>query len=355
MKIVFLSPYPSGRAPSQRFRFEQYLQHLNERGVEIIQLPFWNVTAWDILYSKGKHVQKLLLFVDRYFRRLFSLRSLRAADYVFIHRECTPIGPPIMEWIIAKVLKKKIIFDFDDAIWLPNTSEENRIASFLKWHGKTKAICKWSYKISCGNHYLADFARQFNPRVFVNPTTIDTANLHRGHPLNQRDGITIGWTGTHSTMKYFLTLEPLLKRMKQKHHGLQFIVISNKPPATDLESLTFLPWRKETEIDDLLKFDIGIMPLTEDPWAEGKCGFKALQYMALNIPTVASGVGVNKRIISSGVNGFLCVTMDAWEQALDLLIQDAILRRTIGEKGREKVVQEYSVSSNVANFLSFFE
>jgi glycosyltransferase involved in cell wall biosynthesis len=357
MKIVFLCPYPNGRAPSQRFRFEQYLQSLRDLNVEVIQFAFWSVAAWNILYSRGKYAQKIFGFMGGYIRRFMSLPKLVSADYIFIHRECTPIGPPVVEWIIAKVLKKKIIFDFDDAIWLPNTSEENKIVSTLKWHQKTKAICKWSYKVSCGNRYLADFARQFNPNVVVNPTTIDTEHLHYGHRANtaQSPGVIIGWTGTHSTFMYYLMLEPLLRKMKRKHSDLQFVVISNKPPLTDLESLTFIPWNKATEIDDLLKFDIGIMPLADDHWSEGKCGFKALQYMALNIPTVASAIGVNKRIIDNGINGFLCANLEEWEHALESLIKNPAVRKTIGENGRKKVVQDYSVSSNTSNFLSFFE
>ena len=121
------------------------------------------------------------------------------------------------------------------------------------------------------------------------------------------------------------------------------------------KSLRFVPWSKETEIQDLLQFDIGLMPLTDDVWAKGKCGFKALQYMALCIPVLASPVGVNTIIIDDHINGFLCDSTTEWEENIQTLIEDQELRKRMGEKGREKVVQHYSVESNSSNFLSLFE
>lgn len=283
------------------------------------------------------------------------LFHLNSYDFVFIHREVTPIGPAFFEWWIATISKKKIIYDFDDAIWLANTSEENKLAAFLKWHQKTKSICTWSYIISVGNEFLMAFARKYNKSVVLNPTTIDTENLHR--PLERstpKKTITIGWTGTHSTLKYLDPLVSTLKKIAEKHPDVEMVIISNKPPAFNLPFVRFIPWSKETEINDLLTFDIGIMPLTDDLWAQGKCGFKALQYMALDIPVIASPVGVNSQIIDHGVNGFLCESEQDWLKAFEKLIPDRTLRLKMGRHGRKKVIEHYSVVSNSANFLSLF-
>jgi glycosyltransferase involved in cell wall biosynthesis len=131
-------------------------------------------------------------------------------------------------------------------------------------------------------------------------------------------------------------------------------VIANKEPVLAIRSLTFIPWSKEHEIEDLLQIDIGIMPLTDDIWAKGKCGFKALQYMALAIPALASGVGVNAAIIDAGINGFLCTTEEEWFSCLKSLIDQPDLRRQIGNRGRQKIIDHYSVSSNTSTFLSLF-
>lgn len=356
MNLLFLFPYPSHIAPSQRFRFEQYLQYLEQAGHVILPQAFWSEASWAILYEKGRFLQKTLGFTFGLIRRFAVLFRLKNIDYVFIHRECLPIGPPIIEWLISKVFEKKIIYDFDDAIWLPNTSDENKVVSILKWHSKVEFICKWSYKISCGNSYLADYARQFNKSVFVNPTTIDTNFLHNPSVYaKNKDAsvVTIGWTGTHSTLQF---LEPLMSAIQQLGHKFQirFVVIANKKPSFENSTMKFIKWNSETEIPDLLSFDIGVMPLTDNKWTRGKCGFKALQYMALEIPTVASAVGVNTSIIDQGVDGFLCSSEDEWTRILSLLIQDAQLRTRIGKRGREKIVKNYSIDSNTRNFLSLF-
>jgi glycosyltransferase involved in cell wall biosynthesis len=356
--ILFLVPYPAGQAPSQRFRFEQYLQALRNAGAAISLQSFWDESTWRILYQKGHTMRKSFGFLLGKLKRVYVLLSLHKYDFVFIHREVLPIGPPVLEWMIAKVFKKKIIYDFDDAIWLPNTSENNQIVSALKWHRKVRSICRWSYKVSCGNEYLAAYARQFNTRVILNPSTIDTELLHNpslfGAPPERP--LTIGWTGSHSTLSYLNQFQPVLKWLED-HVTVQFrfLVIADQAPSLKFKSLEYLPWKKETEMEDLMKIDIGIMPLMDDPWAKGKCGFKILQYMALGIPTVASPVGVNTKIIAHGANGFLCNSVDEWQKSLESLIASKELRLLIGSAGRKNVIENYSVSSNTGNFLSLFE
>jgi glycosyltransferase involved in cell wall biosynthesis len=359
MKILFLIPYPLAKAPSQRFRFEQYLALLRQHNYEFTVQSFWDVKGWDVLYRKGHVLHKLFSFLSGVYNRIKALFQISNFDYVFIHREVVPIGPPVFEWMIVKIFKKKVIYDFDDAIWIPNTSEENKIVSFLKWHSKVKQICKWSYAVSCGNPFLADFARLLNSHTVINPTTIDTVLLHNPelYPKSKnKNKITIGWTGTHSTLKYLDQLLPVIARLEEKYGDqIELLVIANTPPLFKIRSLKFIPWHLETEIKDLSQVDIGIMPLTDDLWAKGKCGFKILQYLALEIPALASPIGVNSEIISDQVNGYLCATHEDWYGSLDRLIQSDALRDQIGKNGRQKVISNYSVRSNASTFLSLFE
>lgn len=272
-------------------------------------------------------------------------------DYIFLHREALPLGPPIIEWTLTKLLRKKVIYDFDDAIWLENTSSQNRIAMSLKWHSKVKSICKWSWKISVGNGFLADFARQYNPQVVINPTTIDT---HYHVPAShQNDKITIGWTGTHSTAKYLDLITNALNQLKQSF-DFNVLIISNQDPDWDFDEFEFVPWAADNEIETLQRLDIGLMPLEDHIWELGKCGFKALQYMALEIPAVVSAVGVNKEIIEHGRNGFLCSDKTQWIESLTKLLSSEPLRKEIGKAGRQRVIENYSVSSNADGFLSLF-
>ncbi|GAB3228037.1 hypothetical protein GCM10027346_12090 [Hymenobacter seoulensis] len=253
------------------------------------------------------------------------------------------------------MLKKKIIYDFDDAIWLPNTSDANKIVAGVKWHHKVEGICRWAYKVSCGNDYLAAYARQFNSHVAVNPTTIDTVNLHN-KVRNQLtdDRLVIGWTGTHSTLKYIEQVVPVLSKLEQEF-DFEFRVISNQPPSLPLKSLVYVPWKKETEIADLLQFHVGLMPLEDDIWAKGKCAFKALQYMALGEPALVSPVGMNTEVVQDGYNGYICTNAEDWENALKKLLQEPNLRNELGRNARHTIEKHYSVTANLPNFLALFK
>lgn len=354
MKAIFLVPYPENSAPSQRFRFEQYIDFLEERNVDYEIHPFIGKSAWKILYRKGFQFRKLFGIIGGFLRRILILGKIAGCEWVFIHREASPAGPPVFEWIIAKAFRKKIIYDFDDAIWFPNTSAANRAVRRLKWHSKVALICKWSYKISAGNSYLAGFARLHNSRTIINPTTIDTENYHNRIKNQYTAEPVIGWTGTHSTIKYLELAVPALQRLESIYHFV-FVVIADRDPNLPLKSYRFISWDRMTEIDDLLQLNIGIMPLTDDAWAKGKCGFKILQYLALGIPAVASPVGINTEIIEDGNNGYLCASENDWYEKLKLLIRDPDLRYLLGRNGRTKIGEKYSVKSNKENFLSLFE
>lgn len=351
--IIFLFPYPLSEAPSQRFRFVQYLDILKEEGFYFETHAYLSDNAWKILYQPGHFFAKFLRIIWGYFTRLLLLPKINKFDYVFIHREAAPLGPPLIEFLIAKVLRKKIIYDFDDAIWLPNFSESNKFFSFLKWYSNSKLLCKWAYKVSCGNEYLCNFAKQFNSNVIYNPTTIDTEHYHNITSNQNKDKFVIGWTGSHSTTRYLNDIEEVLGNLESKY-SFELQVIADIAPDLKLKSFKFIKWNKENEINDLLNFNIGIMPLKDDPWAAGKCGFKALQYMALGIPALVSPVGVNTKIVDDGLNGYICKTPHDWEVAIEKLINNHQLLLEMAQQTRKKIIDYYSVKSNTANFLKLF-
>ncbi len=352
-RILFLLPYPLHKAPSQRFRMEAFFSLLKENNFDIATQCFFNEKSWQMLYKNGSKNEKAIAVGKGYAKRSWvSLFLIHKFDYVVIHREAAPLGPPIFEWIITKVWKKKMIFDFDDAIWIPNVSENNKLASYLKCFWKTKSICKWAYKVSAGNEYLADFARHYNSNVIIVPTSVETVKRYHSLVDQNTTKPTIGWTGSHSTVKYLDGIYPVLERLSHQF-DFDFYVICDKPPNFKIKNLKYLIWKEDSEIEDLKKFNVGIMPLLDDEWSEGKCGFKIIQYLALGIPAVASPVGVNKQIIDEG-NGFLCTSADEWYNSLYTLLTDKNLRAQLGKKGREKIITHYSIQATAPSFLNLF-
>lgn len=351
--ILFIVPYPKGSAASQRFRFEQYLTLLENEGWRISYQSFLSEKAWKILYKPGHIAWKVFEILKGFIRRFLLVFSIHQYDFIFIHREAAPLGPPIFE-LIAKALGGRIIFDFDDAIWIPNYSENNRFFGFLKRFRNTQTVCKLAYKVSCGNDYLCRYAKQFNQQVVLNPTTIDTENYHNQINFHRAPTMTVGWTGTHSTIRYLNDLLPVLERL-EKSYSFTFRVISDRKPDFHLDTLEYFQWKEESEIEDLVEIDIGLMPLSADLWSEGKCGFKALQYMALGIPALVSPIGVNTKIVDHGVNGFICQSHEEWYQTLSLLLADRNMVQEMGTKTRLKIEQNFSIQSNAKNFLSLFQ
>jgi glycosyltransferase involved in cell wall biosynthesis len=353
-KVFIFCPYPVDTAPSQRFRYEQYINLLEKQDFEFHFFPFIDTKTWNVLYQKGHYFLKTYLMLMSFFKRWRMLFKIKEADVVFIHREMTHFGPPIFEWFISKVLKVKYIYDFDDAIWLPNYSKSNAKFQWIKCYWKVPFCIKWAHKVSVGNQFLADYAQPYNSSVVIIPTTLDTENYHNQTIDYAHQRLSIGWTGTLTTMNYLYELEPVIAQL-EKEFSFDFIVISNQKPKMELQSLRYIQWNKDTEIADLMKFSIGVMPLKEDKWSKGKCGFKALQYMSLGIPCVISPVGVNTAIVDHQTNGFLATSNDEFYSYLKQLLENAGLRNEIGLKGQQTVVNRYSTSANLAKYVELLQ
>lgn len=354
MKILFLAPYPAYESPSQRYRFEHYLDKLEAAGITFSYKPFLNKKAWLYFFKPGHYFKKAIAVMAGYFRRWGLMFTLGRYDFVYVHREAAPIGPPVFEWIISKLCRKKMIYDFDDAIWVPVVSQSNRIARFIKWPSKVASICKMSYKVSVGNQFLADFAKRYCKNVIVVPTVVDMEKTHNRIQQQDVNNPVIGWTGTFSTLKYLDLVLPALQKLQEKYE-FTFIVIANKDPQLPLKNYLFINWKKETEIEDLLSMHIGLMPLTDGDVEKGKCGFKAIQYLSLGIPAIVSPVGANTNIVEHGMNGYVANTIDEWVVALDKLYTNKSERMILGEAGRKKIEQSFSVKSSFPVFLNLFK
>jgi glycosyltransferase involved in cell wall biosynthesis len=270
------------------------------------------------------------------------MRFIKNYDVVYIFREAALLGPPLLERWIHHV-GAPIIFDFDDAIFVSYRSPANGYLSYLKFAAKTRTICRIASHVMVGNPYLAEYARQVNDRVTIVPTTIDTDKYTVPAKKASRPPV-IGWTGSYSTVQHLDLLRGALERLA-KQEPFRLRVIGTPTYQLSGVEVDAMPWRSDTELEDLAPIDVGVMPLPDDAWSKGKCGLKALQFMALGIPTVCSPVGVNTEIIQDGENGFIASSDDEWVEKLSRLLRSAELRGRIGRSGRVTVEHKYSAKT----------
>jgi glycosyltransferase involved in cell wall biosynthesis len=353
-KVLFIASHRKDRAPGQRFRFEQYFDILEKNGFECHLSYLLNEEDDNFFYKPGHYLKKAAILFRNYKTRANDLRHIQEYDLIFLFREALMTGSLFFEKKLA-ASGKKIIYDFDDAIWMNDTSKANQLFAWMKYPEKIGQSMKLSTAVFAGNSYLADYARQFNPNVIIVPTTIDTSEYKRIES-EKKDHITIGWSGSLTTIKHFEFALPFLKKIKNRYGDKVRIKVIGDPNYTNKElDIEGVAWSRSSEVRELSSFDIGIMPLPDDPWAKGKCGLKGLQYMALGIATLMSPVGVNTEIIQDGINGFLPSGEEDWFNAISLLIENEELRKRLGDEARRTVEKRYSKEANAALYLQWFK
>lgn len=346
-KILFLSPYPENVAPSQRLKYEQYYKALSEKGFEITTSSFISGPFWKIIYKPGNFIKKAFYSAEGYFRRIKDLFRAGYYDVVYVHLWGTPFGAPVYEWLLTKFCKR-LVYDIDDLVYLKNTgSKAHPLVSIIKGRNKPLFLMKHADHVITCTPYLDKFVRQYNENTTDISSTVDTDAYQPVNLYTNNQKITLGWSGSVSTAKYFYLLEKILKRLKEKY---EFDILVMGDPDVRIEGLNIkaLAWSQEIEIPTIQKFDIGLYPLPDEEWVYGKSGLKAIQYMAFGIPTVAQAIGANFRVIENDVSGFLVSNEDEWVDALSKLIENADLRRRIGQAARQRVLQQFSIEANTS-------
>ena len=339
-------------SPGQRYRIEEWQPLLEqEHGIDVTYAPFMDRNAYDILIKPGYLARKITATMAGAARRFRDVARARKWDCVYILREAAPIGPAFFERLLAARLP--YVFDFDDAIFLPQVSDANRAFAFIKSHRKTETACRLATHVTAGNEYLAAWARQYNANVTVVPTTVDT-DRYAPRPRPANDVPVIGWSGTATTSTYLRDIREVFTRLAETHEFCLRVI-----GAGDFEPIPgvvcdLIPWTSEGEIAELSKMDIGLMPLRDDAWSRGKCGLKALLHMSLAEPVVCSPVGVNADIIENGRNGFLASSKEEWVGRLRELLDAPELRRRLGAAGRETVIERYSARSHAPRVAEIF-
>jgi len=337
-----------GLAPGQRFRLEQWAPRVAATdGIDLDFDAFESPGLTEVLHKPGHVTEKGLRILYDFARRAGSVVRSRRYDGVIVFREAALIGPAIYERVIAQT-GKPMFFDFDDAIWQPQAavaSKANGVFAKLHFHGKTSTCCRLSRGVFAGNEYLAAYARKHAKNVFVIPTSIELERYPVQPESDESQGFVVVWSGSTSTLAHFEHAREPLERLAARRK-LVVKVICNEPPAKPIAGAenVFVPWTEAGEAENVGAGHVGIMPLPDTDFTRGKCGLKALQFMATGRSVVVSPVGMNNDLIKHGDNGFLVSTVDEWVDTLEKLATSRELRAKVGAAGRRTVEAGYSAA-----------
>ena len=350
MRILALLKYGK-KAASTRQRFIQFQPALEDAGIEVDYAPFFDDTHIAGLVA-GRRAS-VFTALRSYGRRFWKLLSARQYDAIWVHYELFPYLPGIVERL-GRVVNRPIIVDYDDATFHSYDSSPHWIVRKVLGR-KLAPLLSGASACCCGNAYLRDYIIQFCPYTILIPTVVDTDRYRiANRPPNKL--LVIGWIGSPTTWKYVKPLLPMLRRLVEQQ-GVIFRAVGagDEAKRDQFPGCELVPWDEASEISAVQAMDIGIMPVPEGPFERGKCGYKLIQYMACGLPVVASPVGVNCRIVSSGQNGFLATTEAEWSSSLLSLICDPDLRTRMGTNGRRLSVNDYSLASQARRLVEVFK
>ncbi len=275
-----------------------------------------------------------------YVARLKAMFKARRFDLLWIEKEVLPWLP---DWIEFGLLPGNIpvVVDYDDAVF--HRYDQHQLGWIRALLGrKIDAVMRRADLVIVGNDYLGNRAMQsLARRVELLPTVVDV-NRYAVVTAGIPNIVTIGWIGNPSTSHYLHLVASVLRELVATH-DVRVIAV-----GADAARLNGLPvevrsWHERDEVAEIQQFDIGIMPLPDEPFERGKCGYKLIQYMACGKPVVASPVGANRVIVREGVEGFLPDKLSKWADVLRKLCDDPYLRNRLGVAGRRRVATEYSL------------
>ena len=345
ISVLVLTKY-GNQAASSRQRFEQYKPALKKNGIELIIKPLLDDKyLLDLFNGRSANIINVILC---YLRRIKIILFSAEVDVIWVQYELFPYLPSLFEKLIA-LKGKPIIYDFDDAIFHQYDSHKSRFVRKILGK-KLEPLLSSSNHAICGNSYLEEWASEFT-KTSVIPTVVNT-DVYKPIKKDKKKKVVIGWIGSPATWEYVEPYTGILNDISLNDNIEVIIVGSGEPEGEN--GLTFIDWSEKEEVRLIQMMDIGIMPLRDDLWARGKCGYKLIQYMSCGLPVVASPVGVNVDIIDIGVNGFLATDEKEWIDSLHNLISSSSLRIKMGEEGRKKVINSYSLESQISKLQRIF-
>lgn len=361
-RLLMLCAYPPGAAAT-RFRLCGYFDALRAAGIEPEMHAFISERYFAEMYRPTEVLRKASMLAGFALAELPYLLRARRYDAVFIQREALLVGPPILERLLVQRCRLPLIYDLDDAVWLepapvPGTLRARfpRLVGAIRAAAKGDTLLSMASAVVAGSSYLAEHARRFCSNVVVLPTVVSRDQWRPregrldGTMLN--DPPIIGWIGTPSTSVYLAMVMPALERLARE--GVRFR-LRLRGASSSIQSAHFpvenLPWRRDHEREDFAEFDIGLGPIRRDPWADGKSGFKQLQYMAVGVPMATSFVGGTRDFIEHEVNALVVDEGGDWYAHIKRLLLDPALRAGLARRGRALVEERYSLEAQGPRFV----
>lgn len=342
--------------PSSRYRSYAYHSFLKENGFIITVHPLFPNAYLPRFYKSGRKSYMLTLF--GYTRRFFQVHFLRDYHVINIEYELFPYLPfPLEKWLLRN--KKHHVFDYDDAIFHNYDSSKNRW--IRKWCGdKIYRLASLADVVITGSPYLTKVLSIYAQKTVEIPTSISLQQYVSTQAafVSKRDkqDFRIGWIGSPSTSKFVVSIKDSLLQLQQLYNIKLVLIGFYKKLETYLEGVDYVihDWQQDTEITLLKTCDAGIMPLTQEPFVHGKCGFKLIQYMACGLPTLSTPVEANIKI-NHGGNNLFATSAYEWFSCLLVMIQNRNLYLETGAENVSVVEKFYSIEKNRYQYISLFE
>lgn len=358
-RLLVLCPYPEGVAAGQRLKFEQYYEDWRAQGLEVTVAPFMDTALWRILYEPGHWPAKAMGLLRGYLRRLWQLRQVGRHDGVFIHMWVMPLGGTLGERLV-RAMTPSLVYDLEDNIAAASPPALSLVRRVLRpmvdRAAKVRFLVRCADAVIVASPFLVEPTRVMGAkRVDCIPPSLDT-NRIVPKPADWPDNRVpvIGWTGTFSSRIYLDMLSGIFQRLAPRV-PFRLRVIGNFDYALDGVDLDVVRWSADREAHDLQSLDIGVYPLVDDDWSRGKAGLKIIQYQAAGLPCVASDVPLSREQLREGETGFLVADDAQWEDRLEKLLADAVLRRRMGLAAREDAVRLYSHEAIAGRYRAVLE
>ena len=352
LKVLFLTRYPVEGA-SSRYRVYQYLPYFEALGVQCRVQSFMSPAMYRLSFSSGRSLLKVWETAKAVMRRLAVLVRHGQYDIVYMQRELLPFGPPLIErWLRWR--GATLVFDYDDALFIHKPSRYNPLASLFRSSDKVRQLFGIVHCVIAGNDWLRDEAAKSGVRAVTVEVAEDTVRIQPHAPHNNDQPVTIGWLGSTSTVKYLRLLEPVLQKIHQNYPGVQFRLMGGGDFSMPGVPWCVEPWSLDAELAALKSYDIGLMPLPDEEWAQGKSGGKARTYMAAGVVAVCERVGYNLELIEHGKTGFLCRGESDWYDTIAYLIENSDARQQLATAARGVVQERFSLEGQAGKLHAVF-